>query len=76
MSATQTWLRPLTWRQVLENWQCRVKVRGFGPGRRFSFHQQTRFPEFFKEPIPAHLHTSSLQLRADQVVELPHPKRG
>src|SRR5579862_1249854 len=57
--------------QVLKHRKIRVNLRGSGPFRTLSLHQQPRFAQLFKQPIPAHLHSRRRQLRFDQVVELP-----
>src|SRR5438270_4312517 len=58
--------------QILKHRQIGVKVRGPGPFRRFSFHQQSHVGQFGKEPVPAHLHPGGLQFRPNQVIELAH----
>src|SRR6267142_2180883 len=58
--------------QILEHRKIRVKMRGSGPFRGFSLHQQSHFAQLGKEPVPAQLHLGGLQLRPNQVIELAH----
>src|SRR6266853_20728 len=58
--------------QILEHRKISVKMRGPGPFRGFSLHQQSHFAQFGKEPVPAHLHPGGLEFRPNQVIELAH----
>src|SRR6266404_112590 len=58
--------------QILEHRKIGVKMRGPGPFRGFSLHQQSHSAQFGKEPVPAHLHPGGLQFRPNQVIELSH----
>src|SRR5258708_7061683 len=60
--------------QILKHRKIGVKTRGPGPFRGFSLHQQSRFAQLGKEPVPAHFHPGGLQFRPNQVIELAHPQ--
>src|SRR5258706_10264523 len=62
--------------QILKHRKISVKLRGLGPFRGFSLHQQSHFAQFGKEPVPAHLHPGGLQFRPNQVIELAHSQSG
>src|SRR5216684_1827770 len=58
--------------QILEHRKISVKMRGPGPFRGFSLHQQSHSAQFGKEGVPAQLHPGGLQFRPNQVIELAH----
>src|SRR5882672_10031786 len=58
--------------QIPKHRKMSVKMRGPGPFRGFSLHQQSHFAQFGKEPVPAQLHPGGLQFRRNQVIELAH----
>src|ERR1041384_902273 len=58
--------------QLLKHGQMRVKMGRAWPSRGLWLHQQTRFAQLCKEPVPAHFHPRRLQLHLQHVMEFSH----